>query len=53
MLQRVSLAGASDAYQYKVLTLHHMLAQEYIHGPNVAAFDNDSYFAHTTYVVFR
>jgi hypothetical protein len=53
MQQRVSLAGAWDAYQYDVLALHHVLAKEYVYGSKVAALDNDSYFTHTTYSLFR
>jgi hypothetical protein len=53
MRQRVSLAGAWDAYQYDVLALHYVLAQEHVDGPKVAALDNNSYFTHTAYSVLR
>jgi hypothetical protein len=53
MRQRVSLAGAWDAYQYDVLALHYVLAQEHVDGPKVAALDNNSYFTHTAYSIFR
>ncbi|MHC4677828.1 MAG: hypothetical protein ACYTEK_03945 [Planctomycetota bacterium] len=53
MRQRVSLAGAWDAYQHDVLALHYVLAQEHVYGPKVAALDNNSYSTHTAYSVFR
>ena len=30
-----------------------MLAQEHVDGPKVTAFDNNPYFTHTAYSVFR
>jgi len=51
--QRVSLAGAWDAYQHDVLALHYVLAQEHVYGPKVAALDNNSNFTHTAYSLFR
>jgi hypothetical protein len=53
MQQRVSLAGAWDAYQHYVLALDHVLAQEHVDGSKVAALDNNSYFTHAAYRVFR
>jgi hypothetical protein len=53
MRQRVSLAGTWDAYQHDVLSLHYVLAQKHVDGLKVAAFDNNSYFTHTAYSVFR
>jgi hypothetical protein len=53
MQQRISLAGASGAYQHYVLALHYVLAQEYVDGPKVTALDNYSYFTHAAYSVFR
>jgi len=53
MRQRISLAGAWDAYQYDVLALHYILSQEHVNSPKVTAFDNNSYFTHTAYSVFR
>jgi hypothetical protein len=52
MQQRVSLAGASDAYKHNVLALHYILAKEHVYGPKVATFNNDSDFTHTTHSVF-
>jgi len=51
MRQRVSLAGAWDAYQHDVLALDYVLAQEHVYGPKVAALDNNSYFTHAAYMV--
>ncbi|MFH1716838.1 MAG: hypothetical protein ABIF19_05770 [Planctomycetota bacterium] len=53
MRQRVSLAAARDSYQYDVLAPHYVLAQEHVYGPKVATLDNNPYFTHTAYSVFR
>ncbi|MHC4519146.1 MAG: hypothetical protein ACYTAS_11185, partial [Planctomycetota bacterium] len=53
MRQRISLAGAWDTYQHDVLALYYVLAQEHVDSPKVAALDNNSYFTHTAYSVFR
>jgi hypothetical protein len=47
--ERVSLTGTRDAYQHDILALDHVLAQEDVYGPKVAALDNNTYFTHTAY----
>jgi len=52
MRQRISLAGAWDAYQYDVFALDYMLAQENVYGPQITTLDNNSDLTHTAYGVF-